>query len=169
MTGAKDEPPDSAGPRDMKSAPTAPQAVPSDLTGPPDKPGIELLDGAFAIYRFAPGDALPDVSALPEPWAVVGTEDGVTLVCHAGSLPLAPATDSQCKAAEASTGWSAFRVEGPLDFSLTGVLAGISGVLTEAGISIFAISCWETDYVLVRDERREDARAALTDRGYPVR
>ncbi len=52
------------------------------------------------------------------------------------------------------SGWRILKVNGPLDFSLTGILASIAGPLANAGISIFAISTFETDYVMVNDESR---------------
>lgn len=63
-------------------------------------------------------------------------------------------------------GWRAFRIEGPLDFSLVGILAGIASVLAEAGISIFALSTYDTDYVLVKAESFARALDALKKNGY---
>lgn len=65
-------------------------------------------------------------------------------------------------------GWRAFRAAGPLDFSLTGILAGIASVLAAAGIPIFAVSTYDTDYVLVKTERYEAALDALRAAGYDV-
>ena len=70
----------------------------------------------------------------------------------------------QCVARE--DGWLAFRVAGQMDFSLTGVLAGLSAVLAQAGISIFAVSTFDTDYVLVKQDRLAAALAALESAGY---
>jgi hypothetical protein len=68
----------------------------------------------------------------------------------------------------AERGWRAFKVEGPLDFSLTGILSRIAAPLTDAGVSIFAISTFDTDYVLVRESALEKAKRALTDSGHTV-
>ena len=65
-------------------------------------------------------------------------------------------------------GWRAFRIEGILDFSLIGILAGISSVLAAAGIGIFAISTFNTDYVLVKEGDLDWAIDALTAEGYLV-
>lgn len=65
-------------------------------------------------------------------------------------------------------GWRALQVAGVLDFSLTGILAGISGVLAQANISMFALSTYNTDYILVRAEKLEAAVAALQQAGYQV-
>jgi len=64
------------------------------------------------------------------------------------------------------TGWSCIKVLGPLDFSLTGILADISAVLAKASVSIFAISTFDTDYVLVKSEKLPVARNALQKAGY---
>jgi hypothetical protein len=63
-------------------------------------------------------------------------------------------------------GWRALAVEGPLDFGLTGILASIATPLAEAGISLFAISTFDTDYVLVKAERLDDAMEALRRAGH---
>ena len=61
----------------------------------------------------------------------------------------------------AERGWRAFKVQGPLDFALTGIMARLSGVLAEAGISLFALSTYDTDYILVREGDVVAARRAL--------
>jgi hypothetical protein len=65
-------------------------------------------------------------------------------------------------------GWRAMRIQGVLDFSLVGILSGISSVLAARGIGIFAISTFNTDYVLVREADYETALAALAASGYQV-
>jgi len=64
--------------------------------------------------------------------------------------------------------WRALKVEGPLDFSLTGILAGLSAALSNANISLFAISTFDTDYMLVREETLDAAIQALRGAGYRV-
>lgn len=123
-------------------------------------PAITILNGGYALHRFEPGAESPGVDDIGGLRAWVRTPEGVTLVCKDGY---------GVDATESSRGWSALAVEGPLDFGLTGILAGIATVLAEAEISIFAVSCWETDYVLVRAERVEDAAGVLRAAGYPVR
>jgi len=67
---------------------------------------------------------------------------------------------------KSETGWSRLKVPGPLDFSLTGILAEISAVLAEAEISIFAISTFDTDYILIKTEKLPLAIEALLASGY---
>ena len=65
-------------------------------------------------------------------------------------------------------GWRAICVAGPLDFALVGVLASLSGTLASAGVSIFAISTFDTDYILVKEDMLGAAREALAAAGHQV-
>jgi hypothetical protein len=65
-------------------------------------------------------------------------------------------------------GWRALQVEGPLDFSLTGVLASLTEPLAKEGISVFAISTYDTDFLLVKEEQLEAAIQALREEGFEV-
>jgi hypothetical protein len=64
------------------------------------------------------------------------------------------------------TGWAMFKLEGPLDFSLIGILSQIATVLALEGISIFAISTYDTDWVLIKEEKKKKATKALAGAGY---
>ena len=65
-------------------------------------------------------------------------------------------------------GWTAFRVEGSLEFSLVGILADLSHCLADAGISIFAVSTYDTDYILVKKDNWDKAKSALMNAGYEI-
>lgn len=65
-------------------------------------------------------------------------------------------------------GWRAFRICGELDFSLIGILAGISKILAENAIGIFAISTYNTDYILTKEKNFEKAIKVLADAGYEI-
>ena len=86
------------------------------------------------------------------------TRDEYSLVC-----PTQRVSDGTQKRGD---GWRVFRVCGALEFSLVGILAGISGVLARAQIPLFVLSTYDTDYVLVRGEYRKQAEAALAEAGY---
>ena len=86
------------------------------------------------------------------------TRDEYSLVCPTQRVP-----DGTQKRED---GWRMFRVCGALEFSLVGILAGISGVLARAQIPLFVLSTYDTDYVLVRSEHRKQAEAALAEAGY---
>jgi len=68
-----------------------------------------------------------------------------------------------------SDGWRAFRIEGILDFSLVGILSSISGLLAGAGIGIFAVSTFNTDYIMTRAEDLEKALLVLLQAGYTIK
>ena len=89
------------------------------------------------------------------------TDEEISLVCPTASVPVDTAARED--------GWRGFRIEGVLDFSLTGILAKLSGILAENGIGIFAISTYNTDYVLTKDTDFEKAVQALKKAGYSIR
>ena len=69
---------------------------------------------------------------------------------------------------ERDDGWKAFRIQGVLDFSLIGILSRISAILAENKIGIFAVSTYNTDYILVKKENYQRALKALETEGYMV-
>ena len=80
-------------------------------------------------------------------------------MCPEGNVPEGIAVD---------VGWRCFKVEGPLDLALTGVIAALAAPLAVAGISIFPIATYDTDYLLVRAEDLERATEALTQHGHRI-
>ncbi len=86
------------------------------------------------------------------------TDEEISLVCKTECTP------GNTTARE--DGWRGFRIEGVLDFSLTGILSGLSGILAENGIGIFAVSTYNTDYILVKAEQFDRALEALKAAGY---
>lgn len=87
------------------------------------------------------------------------TIDELSVVCTETSVP--PDVLSE-------RGWRALKVQGPLDFSLTGVLAALTAPLAAAAIPIFALSTYQTDYVLVHGRDLTRASEALTEAGHTV-
>ncbi|MBQ9742035.1 MAG: ACT domain-containing protein, partial [Kiritimatiellae bacterium] len=69
---------------------------------------------------------------------------------------------------ERDDGWKAFRIQGELDFSLIGILSRISGILAEHSIGIFAVSTYNTDYILTKAHQYENALRVLADSGYRI-
>ena len=88
------------------------------------------------------------------------TDEELSLVCETKDVP--------ASAAEREDGWRAFRVRGVLDFSLVGILAGLTRALAERGIGLFAVSTFNTDYLLVRDTDADRAEQALREAGNEV-
>jgi len=86
------------------------------------------------------------------------TDDEISLVCESAYTPV--------DATACETGWRGLKVSGILDFSMVGVIAKIAGLLADAGISIFVISTYNTDYVLIKSERLDDCVQVLERGGY---
>ncbi len=118
------------------------------------------LDGEYAVARAAPDAQIPaTLFAGAGLVSVTRTLDELSVVAPAAALAGFAAVEP---------GWSAFRVAGTLDFALTGVLAGLAGALARAGISLFAISTWDTDYILVKRADADAAAAAWRAQGHEV-
>ena len=88
------------------------------------------------------------------------TDEELSLVIPTDVVPV--------ETTERDDGWRAFRIQGVLDFSLIGILSKISGLLADAGIGIFAVSTYNTDYILVKKENFEKALTVLRDAGYTI-
>ena len=86
------------------------------------------------------------------------TDEEISLVCRTECTPAGTIARED--------GWRGFRIEGTLDFSLTGILSKISGILTDNEIGIFAVSTYNTDYILVKEEQFDRAVRALEAAGY---
>ena len=86
------------------------------------------------------------------------TEEELSLVCVTSDTP--------ARTTEREDGWRGFRIEGQLDFSLTGILSKLSAVLAENGIGIFAVSTYNTDYIFVKKDNLDRAKASLRQAGY---
>ena len=88
------------------------------------------------------------------------TDEELSLVCRTQDVPAATL--------EREDGWRALRIQGVLDFSLIGILSRISGLLAQAGIGIFAVSTYNTDYILTRQEAFDRALEVLSAGGYAI-
>ncbi|MDO8452783.1 MAG: ACT domain-containing protein [bacterium] len=120
---------------------------------------LKILSSTFAVCQ------LPRESDIPS-WATKGalssitkTNNELSVVCEQELIP---------EGVKADKDWRALMVQGPLDFSLVGILANLSSILASAGVSIFAISTYDTDYLLVKEESLEKAIEALSASGHTV-
>jgi hypothetical protein len=121
---------------------------------------LTLLDQSFTIHRLEPGAEIP-LPALRSPFcALTRTDEELSLV-----LPETVIIERS----RSDPGWACFKVEGPLDFGLVGILAGIAGALAAAGVPIFALSTFDTDYILVKREQAQASCEALLTAGYSVK
>jgi GNAT superfamily N-acetyltransferase len=121
---------------------------------------LTVLDGVFAVCRLGGEASIP-------PWATAGdfssvsrTADELSVVCRQEAVP----DGVLCE-----RGWRCLRVAGTIPFTAVGVLAALTAPLADAGVSVFAISTFDTDYLLVKERDLAAAVAALHRRGYSVR
>lgn len=118
---------------------------------------IKPLEYDFSVCKVAD---LSEVNVADEFVFIGKTDEEISLVCLTCSVPE--------NVTEKSDGWKGFRVCGVLDFSLVGILSGISGVLADAGIGIFAVSTYNTDYIFVKQENFKKSLALLAKAGYRI-
>ena len=103
---------------------------------------------------------LADLDLTADFYFLGKTDEELSLVCRTEDAP--PRT------LERNDGWRGFRIQGVLDFSLIGILSRLSGILAARQIGIFAVSTFNTDYILVKEEQFEKALEALAAEGYAV-
>jgi uncharacterized protein len=115
----------------------------------------------LAVCRFASDAGIPALTTEGESrfFCVVRTRDELSIVCAEDRIP---------DGVRAERGWLALKLEGPFPFSMTGVLASFLQPLAEAQIPIFAISTFDTDYVLIKRDRFVAAVAALAAAGHEL-
>jgi hypothetical protein len=122
---------------------------------------VHVRPGGYTVLRL-PGDA-PLPASLLEPAdglvSVSRTADETSVVCPAERAFPAPQVEQ---------GWRLLTVSGPLEFTLTGIMAALSGALAAAGVPLFAMSTFDTDHLLVRDDDLVRASQALRDAGHDV-
>jgi hypothetical protein len=119
-----------------------------------------LLAETFGVCRLGPQEPWPVWAAGCSLLSMTRTGDELSVLCPQEAVP----AGVRCE-----QGWRAFRVATTLDFSLLGVLASLLSPLAEAGVSVFVVSTFDTDYVLVKAENMAKAIAALEARGHAVR
>ncbi|RLE23356.1 MAG: ACT domain-containing protein [Acidobacteria bacterium] len=117
---------------------------------------LRVFPEELVVWKLPAGAPLHSVGE-PEFWSVTRTSEELSVV----SAPrlVAPGCPSE-------TGWRCIAIKGPLPFEEIGVLAALSAPLAEAGISIFVVSTFDTDYLLVKDFQLERARAVLLKAGH---
>jgi uncharacterized protein len=117
------------------------------------------LSGTYAIVRIAPDAPVPDWATKGEFTSITRSADELSIVCPTENLP--PDVRSSHR-------WICLKLEGPFAFSLTGVLLSFIEPLSDNGIPIFAISTFDTDYVLVQEESSATAIERLKRGGHQM-
>ena len=120
---------------------------------------LDLLNDRFAISRLHPESAIPGWVYSSPFFSVTRSDSELSVVCCESVLP---------PGLPAERGFRCLRVRGPLDFSETGILESLARPLAEAEVSIFALSTYDTDYILVPHESLETAIDSLTNAGHVV-
>ncbi len=115
---------------------------------------LSVLPQTFAICRLEKNTPIPDWALRGSQFSsITASSEEISIVCDESVVP---------PDVKAVKGWRAFKVEGPLDLSMTGVVASLTSPLAEAGISVFTLSTYDTDYLLVNTGRLEDAIMVLS-------
>ena len=118
---------------------------------------LEILKQDFSICKI---NAATQIDFTDEFCFIGKTDEELSLVCSTACVPK--------EVIECDSGWKGFRIQGKLDFSLTGILAGLTKILAENNIGIFAVSTYNTDYILVREKALEQAIKALKIAGNEI-
>ena len=115
---------------------------------------LSILQQTFAICRLEKNTPIPEWALRGAQFcSITASSEEISIVCDQSVVP---------PDVKAVKGWRALKAEGPLDLSMTGVVAWLTAPLAEAGISVFTLSTYDTDYILVRAERLEDAVRVLS-------
>jgi hypothetical protein len=121
---------------------------------------LTTLEGRFAVCRLPADVELPD-------WAAAGALTSITRTAE--ELSITCAEDAVPAGVTAEPGWRCLKVAGPLDLALTGIASALTAPLAEAEVSVSVIATYDTDYLLVKEDRLADAVAALERAGHSVR
>jgi hypothetical protein len=120
---------------------------------------LSVLPDQFAVCRLSPSADIPAWPQNEEFYSITRSRDELSIVCLSKDAP---------ENIRAERDWRALKVRGPLDFSLTGILAAIIDPLSEAKIPIFAISTYDTDYILIREDSLSQVVAILSEEGHSI-
>ncbi|MBP7691278.1 MAG: ACT domain-containing protein [Anaerolineales bacterium] len=120
---------------------------------------LSVLPGRWAVCRLPAEAPVPDWALAGAWFSVTRTADELSIVCAEEAAPAVVA---------AERGWRAVKVAGPLDFSLVGILAALTGPLALAGVSVFAVSTYDTDYLLVKAAQLSAALEAWRAAGHQI-
>ncbi len=138
--------------------------MPFSSMGSQETPGhhlsLSLFKSRLTVCRLPPTAKVPSWAFRDKAFSsITYTKDELSIVCPESSVP---------RGIKQEVGWRIFKVAGPLDFALTGILASMADPLAKAGVSIFAISTFDTDYLMVKEEKLDLALKVLKEAGHKV-
>ncbi len=120
---------------------------------------LTLLRQELAVCRLDAASELPEWARKGPFFSLTRTPDEWSVVCSREAVP---------EGVRHEAGWRAFRLKGPIDFSAVGILASLTAPLARSGISLFALSTFDTDYVLVKEADVKKASLALRQDGHRI-
>ena len=120
---------------------------------------LSLRPERLAVCRLGPNEEIPHWLVSTSFWSITRTDGELSLILPEELVP---------SGWKAEKGWRCLKVLGPLDFSITGIIASLSAPLARAGIPILAVSTYATDYLLVRSNDLERAKEVLIERGHRI-
>lgn len=120
---------------------------------------LHSLAEEFAVCKLSPESAIPAWATLGSTWSVTRMSTELSVVCPQANVP---------PAVEAGRDWRALQVDGPLPFTMVGVLSTLIGSLADAGISVFVLSTYDTDLILVQKRSFDEACARLEEAGHTI-
>ncbi|MBY0472578.1 ACT domain-containing protein [bacterium] len=121
---------------------------------------LQEIPGVYSVVCLGPQAPLPSWIPSDGFVSITRTDEELSIVCMSSAVPAGDFSREN--------GWKCLKVVGPLDFALTGILSSIATPLAEAKISIFAISTFDTDYILIRQESFVQAQAVLRKAGFGI-
>ncbi len=132
----------------------------SDKSGFVEGNNLLVLNKLEQLLTVCKVKNIDDIDLSEEFYFIGKTDEEISLVCETDDVPE--------NTIEREDGWRGFRIQGILDFSLMGILSKLSGILADNKIGIFAVSTFNTDYILVKDVDFEKSLAVLSNAGYTV-
>lgn len=120
---------------------------------------LYLFPHRMAVCRLDASDPLPGWAGPGDLLAIVRTREELSIVCREADVPTGITSEA---------GWRVLKVAGPLEFSMLGVISSIAEPLAAAGVSIFTISTYDTDYILVKEDDIPPAMEALSQAGHKI-
>jgi len=119
---------------------------------------LSFIADSFAVCRLSPEADIPSWALMDRSFvSITYTAEELSIVCPLAYVPAGVPAERH---------WVALKVEGPLDLELTGVLSSLAAPLAAAGLSVFAISTFDTDYLLVKEQQMAQARQVLETAGH---
>lgn len=119
-----------------------------------------LLSDKYSIYRFRREAILPDWIYSSEFYSITQTTDELSVIATQSEIILDNAV--------INNDWRILKIAGPLDFSLIGIIADVSGIFKKKRISIFAISTFDTDYIMIKEKDLNPGLEALRENGHKI-